>query len=121
MPLLKMETDSNATALDLARTTPMKDLLFQLENDLHCKCKDLSSYPAFGQVRSCDIHKFLRLLAILLRHFIVESSTHLHLPTKAKLLKDHIDKIQEKRTKRTTILLNVVNNMLLYSARLASK
>ena len=80
-----------------------------------------SSYPAFAQIRSCDIIKFLKQVAVLLRHFIVESSTHLHLPTKAKVLKDHIDKIQDKKTKRTTILLNVVNNLLLYSARLASK
>ena len=112
MALLRMKTDSNLTAFDLARTEPMKSLLFQLENELECNDFHSLPYPTLSFVKTDDINQFLRLLAILLRHFVSESEDQLNLTARTKQLKDHIDKIQERKTNRSEMLLNIINSLL---------
>ena len=111
MALLNMRTSFGATAFDLA-STPMKNHLTELENDLNCDGSFLPIYPASVMLQSPDIDMFLRLLAVLLRSFTSESDQELNLTAKVNLLEEHVRKLKKDQSMKSILLFNIVSKML---------
>ena len=111
MLLLNMKTEREETAYDLARTASIKDLITEMEDEM--RCDSLTPYVSPSVVKSEDINRFLALLAILLRHFLrTADKKKANLSAKVNDLKAHIHQLQQRPTKKSALLLNIVRNLL---------